>query len=490
MRYLSILSLLGCAAAFVIPDPDQLAAVTTDREVAWLPDDQHRADSPLDLALDKGLGGSRILHHVRQRAEDVVDRVTSYWDEDDLESHPTQQTTFDEDDDSSTEHDYSSSDPSLDPFKHHDKPNRTIYQLITESKYTTKLAAIVSEDEELVKVLNGTKANYTLFAPTDSAFEKIPDHGNKPSKDFIKSLILLHVSDECYPAGRVLASHTIPTMLEVKKLGGRQRLAVKLGLKGLTVNVFSKVVAVNIFATNGVIHGIDTVLFMPPPTLCIIEATPSVFSTLALGLTKTNLIEDLKDVPHVGGTFFAPSNGAFAKLGAKANAFLFSKYGRKYLKALLEYHVVLNATLYSDAYYHTDEASFAALPQGGHGHNGHFHLDLPTQLEDRSLAVDVARWGPFINIRVNGYTDVRYQDAIAQDGVIQVVSNVLIPPKKLSTGEFDHWDGSSELTEEDLMERLEPCVRDAEHENNKLVAQPSHESVNGDGIFAEWKEYL
>ena len=48
---------------------------------------------------------------------------------------------------------------------HHHKPNMTVYQLIAGSKYTTKLAKLISEYDDLVEALNSTKANYTVFAP-------------------------------------------------------------------------------------------------------------------------------------------------------------------------------------------------------------------------------------------------------------------------------------------------------------------------------------
>lgn len=84
-----------------------------------------------------------------------------------------------------------------------------------------------------------------MFAPTDKAFAKIPHHGDhKPSKEMIKKVLEYHVSPEFYPAGRVLVSHTIPTAL--KESFGAQRLRVGLGLKGLAVNFYSKVIAVNI----------------------------------------------------------------------------------------------------------------------------------------------------------------------------------------------------------------------------------------------------
>lgn len=106
------------------------------------------------------------------------------------------------------------------------------------------------------------------------------------------------------------------------------------------------------FGTNGVIHGVEELLIPPPNAVDIISLLPGEFSTLELALTKTGLIETLNDTStHVGGTLFAPSNFAFQLLGPRVNAFLFSSYGLKYLKALLLYHVVPDHTLYSDAYY-------------------------------------------------------------------------------------------------------------------------------------------
>ena len=133
----------------------------------------------------------------------------------------------------------------------HHKSNLTVYQLISESKYTTKLAKLISEDESLVQLLNGTTANFTVFAPTDKAFEKIPEHAPKPSKESIKKLLTYHISKDFYPAGLVLGSNTIPTLLVGEYLSEDpvktpQRLSIHLGFKGLTVNFFSRIVAINI----------------------------------------------------------------------------------------------------------------------------------------------------------------------------------------------------------------------------------------------------
>ncbi|KAI9809266.1 MAG: hypothetical protein M1825_002557 [Sarcosagium campestre] len=331
----------------------------------------------------------------------------------------------------------------------HHEPNLTVYQLIAESKYTTILAKLINDDEDLVKLLNSTAANYTVFAPTDAAFKKFGKPHKKPSKELIRKVLSYHISGEFYPAGRVLASHTIPSLLKEEALGGEsQRLRVGLWLNGLTVNFYSRIVAVNIFGTNGVIHGVDSLILPPIETLKILDLLPGDFSTLQLGLFKTGLFDELKGVTNTGGTFFAPSNFAFQKLGPKINAFLFSSYGKKYLKALLKYHVVANQTLYTDAFYGGDNAGAEGIPKGK------FHVDLPTLLEDRSLSIDIVRFGGFISVRINGFTSVAIQDGIAKDGVLQVVRDVIIPPKQPGS----QVSSTEELTVEDLRERLEPFV--------------------------------
>ncbi|TVY31034.1 Aurofusarin biosynthesis cluster protein S [Lachnellula hyalina] len=340
---------------------------------------------------------------------------------------------------------------------HHHKPNQTVYELIASSKYTTKLAKLINEYPDLVETLNGTAANYTVFAPTDKAFEKIPHH-HKPSKEVIKKVLAYHVSPDFYPAGRVLVTHTIPTALGEDSLGGEpQRLRVGLGLsKGLNINFYSRIIAINIFGTNGVIHGVDSLLLPPPPALKILELLPGEFSTLQLGLIKTGLFEKIADADHEGGTFFAPSNWAFQKLGPKINAFLFSKYGEKYLKGLLEYHVVANETLYSDAFYKQKDVEsnvdhkvdVEGIPKG------HFHVDLPTLLEDKSLSIDVARYGGFITIKINGFSSVSVQDGIAKDGVIHVVSSVLVPPKTPGGAQY----AGEEMSVEEFKERLDGYI--------------------------------
>ncbi|KAK4550827.1 hypothetical protein LTR36_000407 [Oleoguttula mirabilis] len=347
------------------------------------------------------------------------------------------------------------------PHHPHVKSNHTVYQLISESKYTTKLAKLINKYDDLVETLNSTEANYTVFAPTDKAFEKIPEHAPEPSKEVLKAILLYHVVDGFYPAGRVLATHTAPTLLKGEHLASEpkpQRVAFKIGLNGLTVNFYARIVAVNIFGVNGVIHGVDSLIIPPPNAITIVDLLPSEFSTFELGLGKTGLLEKLNTTDHNGGTLFAPSNFAFAKLGPKINAFLFSQIGLKYLKALLEYHVVYGNTLYSDAYYKSESSE----KDHDRPSKGLFHVDLPTLLKDRSLSVDIAKYGAFISMRINAFSRVTVLDGIAEDGVIHVVSDVIVPPKQVGglgaeDSGLEYWTGE-EMTVEELKDRLTPLM--------------------------------
>ncbi|KAJ0420551.1 FAS1 domain-containing protein [Aspergillus carlsbadensis] len=375
-------------------------------------------------------------------------------------------------------------------------PNRTIYELIAESKYTTILAKIIKSDPELVDYLNSTERRFTFFAPTDHAFKKIPHHHHKDHhghdnddnggdgddddhripKEVVRAILRYHSSPEVLNAAQLFHSHTISSALEDPLLGSRkpeddddddkealpQRIAVRAGFRGLTLNFYSHIVAADIPATNGLIHGIDSILLPPPSALLLLDVLPTKFSTYNLGLHKTSLVSALntstKDTGK-GFTVFTPTNSAFAHLGLKINAFLFSPPGLKYLRGLLKYHIVPEHTLYSDVLY-TDHGEVKPF-----GVRGATHLDLPTLLGNRTIAVDVAHLGPYVSFRVNGGQRVAFADILAKDGVIHALDHVLIPPRRLqgTVGE------EGELTIGELVERLEPWVEEEEVEESEEV---------------------
>lgn len=246
MRSYAILPLAAAASAFVVPDIETFSQLPVHGQAP------HHDDSSWQDWFPSAESISSSIH-------DVVDPLASSVEETFHSAKGKLETEleslFDEDANSAVEElDDDAGDASWwdRPRRghrggHHDKSNQTIYQLISESKYTTKFAGLVDEHEDIVQLLNSTKANYTLFVPVDSAFEHIPKD-KKPSKEFVESVLKYHIGLGLYPAGRVLVTHTLPTALDEPLLGNKpQRLRTSVGLlSGVRVNFYSKVVAVDI----------------------------------------------------------------------------------------------------------------------------------------------------------------------------------------------------------------------------------------------------
>lgn len=97
---------------------------------------------------------------------------------------------------------------------------------------------------------------YTVFAPTDEAFAKLPagtlQTWLKPeNKDKLKNILTFHVVSGKVPSTEVMK------MKDAKTLEGE---SLKISTKGGVMVNNAKVIKTDIGADNGVIHGIDKVL--------------------------------------------------------------------------------------------------------------------------------------------------------------------------------------------------------------------------------------
>ena len=119
--------------------------------------------------------------------------------------------------------------------------------------FKTLVAAVKAAG--LVETLQGT-GPFTVFAPTDEAFAKLPagtvENLLKPeNKDKLIAILKYHVIP-----GKVLAAD-VKTM-EFKTVEG-QNVKLVVSAEGVTVDK-AKVVKTDVMAENGVIHVIDTVI--------------------------------------------------------------------------------------------------------------------------------------------------------------------------------------------------------------------------------------
>lgn len=117
----------------------------------------------------------------------------------------------------------------------------------------------------------------------------------------------------------------------------------------------------------------------------------------------------------------------------------------------MEYHLVGGGrVVYSDEYYGDGHEEGVEGKGGDHGE--YWHVDVPSLLEEKPLAVDVRAWKGLVGITVNGRHRVVVRDGVARDGVVQVLGSVLIPPH----GEGDRG-VEGEIEVEELVERLGGC---------------------------------
>ena len=125
---------------------------------------------------------------------------------------------------------------------------------VSAGSFKTLTAAL--EAAGLVETLKGN-GPFTVFAPTDEAFAKLPDGTVKSllkpeNKQQLTSILTYHVV-----AGNVKAADVIK-LSSAKTLNG-QSVMIKV-VEGKVLINGATVVKADIAATNGTIHVIDTVL--------------------------------------------------------------------------------------------------------------------------------------------------------------------------------------------------------------------------------------
>jgi transforming growth factor-beta-induced protein len=129
---------------------------------------------------------------------------------------------------------------------------------VADGRFTTLTAALGAA--ELVETLKG-EGPFTVFAPTDDAFAKLPA-GTVESLllpenlEQLQSILLYHVV-----SGKVMASDVV-TLTSADTVGG-QAITIKVEDSKVFLNDAIEVIITDVEASNGVIHVIDSVLLPP-----------------------------------------------------------------------------------------------------------------------------------------------------------------------------------------------------------------------------------
>jgi len=258
---------------------------------------------------------------------------------------------------------------------------------IADGRFETLVAAVTAAD--LVDTLKGA-GPYTVFAPTDDAFAKLPA-GTVDAllKDIptLKDILLYHVV-----AGKVMAEDVVKLTSATTVLGE----PVTISVSGSTVKVNdAKVTVTDIECSNGVIHVIDTVL-LPPKDIVETAMADDRFETLVSAVTAAGLVATLKGAGPF--TVFAPTDDAFSKLPAGTVASLLNNIPA--LKDILLYHVVSGKVMAEDV----------------------VKLTSATTVLGKPVTISVVG----STVKVNGAT-VIITDIECSNGVIHVIDTVLLP---------------------------------------------------------------
>jgi uncharacterized surface protein with fasciclin (FAS1) repeats len=278
-------------------------------------------------------------------------------------------------------------------------PTGTVVDVIVNSPNHTILEAAV-----IAAGLDGTLSGtgpFTVFAPTDAAFEALPSGTVEALLADIPALT------------NILTYHAVAGSAFSAGLNNGQMIMTVQG-QDVTVtfdngNVFindAQVTVADIVATNGVVHVIDAVLIpaaVPNGTVVDIIVNSPDHTTLEAAVIAAGLAGTLSGTGPF--TIFAPTDAAFAALPAGTIDALLADIPA--LTNILTYHAVAGSALSTD------------LSNG--------QMIMTIQGQDVTVTIDNG------NVFINN-AQVTVADIIATNGVVHVIDAVLIPEEVVSNG--------------------------------------------------------
>ncbi len=280
---------------------------------------------------------------------------------------------------------------------------------VANGGFTTLVAALQATG--LDAVLADESATYTVFAPTDDAFALIGADTIATlleNTDVLSDILLQHViagsidSVTAYSLNGVMAETASGASIEVK---------INTSTDMLTFGG-ANIIIKDIYTSNGIIHVIDAVIVgdvdvpTPPMSLVDVAVANGSFTTLVSALQATGLDTVLADL-DTDYTVFAPTDAAFALLPEGTVASLTTEQ----LSSILLYHVVPGKVM-SDAAISVAQSSENTV-ETANGSN------IALSFANSTLFANGAR--------------ISTADVMADNGIIHVVDNVILPPADMGT---------------------------------------------------------
>jgi len=266
----------------------------------------------------------------------------------------------------------------------------TIFETANNSDNFSILSQAL-QDAGLEETFSENNGPFTVFAPTDDAFNALPDGLLEGlSAEELAQILQFHVINGSVASGDLQASQDVASLL------GEELLVESNG--GVTVNASANVVTADINASNGVIHAVDEVLLpagFREPNIIDQARELGNFETFLGALEDTDLTTTVK---YKGDfTVFAPSDAAFNNLPDG----LLGSLSTEELAEVLQYHLLSGEIFAGDL-----------SPE-----------QTPESLTGEQLFISSENG----NVNVNGNANVTTADVDVSNGIIHALDNVLLP---------------------------------------------------------------
>uniref|UniRef100_A0A671P309 Periostin-like n=1 Tax=Sinocyclocheilus anshuiensis TaxID=1608454 RepID=A0A671P309_9TELE len=209
----------------------------------------------------------------------------------------------------------------------------TIQDVIEVEDDLSTLSTVATASGLIEKL--GQPGHFTLFAPTNDAFDKLDREvldRLMEDKNSLQALLNYHLLNSVQCSEAIMAGTSYETL---------EGSNIEIGCDGdsLTVNGIKMVLKKDIVTTNGVIHLIDQVL-MPDSAKQVMELVGQSQGTFSDMLTELGLSAAMR--PQAEYTLLAPLNTAF-------NDEVMSM-DQSFLKIILENHILKNKIVLSQLY--------------------------------------------------------------------------------------------------------------------------------------------
>ena len=309
--------------------------------------------------------------------------------------------------------------------------NTVVEPAYFNADFITLTSAVVKAD--LLTTLIDSESSFTVFAPTNAAFEaagitSLDDY----SAEQLADVLLYHVLDFEADQEAVAA---LGTGSAVPSLGGNSYLSINAD--GIFLNGISQVVATDIAADNGVVHVIDRTLLPPSSNIVNIavaasQATEAEFGQLVAALTAVendasapNLITVLSDA-DAAFTLFAPTDAAFQTLfdavgdqdedgDADITDLVSAAGGLEVIASVLQYHVVSGRVFSTDIPNLLDGSSDVSVSTVLTDASFTLNSDLTITATDGALGIGLD------NAAIIG------TNILGTNGVIHTIDQVILP---------------------------------------------------------------